>query len=149
MKHIPTPYPDINMPFFAGPLAFSRPVRSLAADKALHRRSSRVWCCCGTCFFNCCDWEREHKASMVDMFAWRHQHPYYLSEMCCFMRFTFFLCFWWFFRSRRKRIFRQLRSSGVHALGNHHQPSKKILIKIVKKKNPHESYSTQLLFSHI
>lgn len=59
---------------FLLPLAFSRPVRSLAANKALHRRSSRVWCCCGTSFFNCCDWEREHKASMVDMFAWRHQH---------------------------------------------------------------------------
>lgn len=62
MKHIPTPYPDINMPFFAEPLAFSRPVRSLAANKALHRRSSRVWRCCGTYFFNCCDWEREKQA---------------------------------------------------------------------------------------
>ena len=30
------------------PLAFSRPVRSLAANKALHRRSSRVWCWYGT-----------------------------------------------------------------------------------------------------
>ena len=30
----------------------------VAANKALHRRCSRVWCCHGTYFFKCCDWER-------------------------------------------------------------------------------------------